>query len=146
MKMKKIILFAFIAILVISGALFAQQDNKTPDKNSEVNLLNFDEVKSYLSLDVEQQTKIEPLIKKIKSIIEQDEKAIQEIRSQMQAMGMRDPSMREKMMKERSERQNEINGSIIKIEENLNESQLDKFKEIEMPNLMNKSKSVERFR
>jgi hypothetical protein len=142
MKRKKIILFAFIAILVISGALFAQQDNKTLAKTSEVNLLNFDEVKSYLNLDAEQQIKIEPLIKKIKSIIEQDEEAIQEIRSQMQSMGMRDPSMREKMMKERSERQDEIDGSIKKIEDNLNESQFDKFKEIEKPNLMDKSKKM----
>jgi hypothetical protein len=142
MKRKKIILFAFIAILVISGALFAQQDNKTLAKTSEVNLLNFDEVKSYLNLDAEQQIKIEPLIKKIKSIIEQDEEAIQEIRSQMQSMGMRDPSMREKMMKERSERQDEIDGSIKKIEDNLNESQFDKFKEIDKPNLMDKSKKM----
>jgi len=146
MGRKKIILFALIAILVIGGALFAQQGNKIPAKTSEVNLLNFDEVKSYLNLDAEQQIKIEPLIKKIKSIIEQDEEAIQEIRSEMQSMGMRDPSMREKMMKERYERQNEINGLIKKTEQNLNESQLDKFKEIEMPNFMNKTKSMGRFK
>ncbi|MDP3831903.1 MAG: hypothetical protein Q8Q47_11575 [Ignavibacteriaceae bacterium] len=142
MGRKKIILFALIAILVISGALVAQQDNKTPAKTSEVNLLNFDEVKSYLNLDAEQQIKIEPLIKKIKSIIEQDEEAIQEIRSQMQSMGMRDPSMREKMMKERSERQDEIDGSIKRTEENLNEKQLEKFNGIEKPNLMDKSKKM----
>ena len=86
------------------------------------------------------------MIKKIKSIIEQDEEAIQGIRSEMQSMGMRDPSMREKMMKERYERQNEINGLIKKTEQNLNESQLDKFKEIEMPNFMNKTKSMGRFK
>jgi len=142
MKRERFILFGLITILVISSSLFAQQDKKISTKTSDVNLLNFDEVKSYLSLDAEQQTKIEPLIKEIKTIIEQNEKAMQEMRSKIKSMEMPDPSLREKMMKERSERQNKINELIKKIEQALNDEQLVKFKSIEKPNLMSKSKRM----
>lgn len=140
MKREKFILFAFITILVVSGSLFAQQDKKISTKTSEIRLLNFDEVKSYLSLDAEQQTKIKPLIKEIKTIIEQNEKAMQDMRSKMQSMGMPDPSLREKMMKDRAEKQDKINGLVMQIEQDLNDDQLVKFKNIEKPNLMSKSK------
>jgi hypothetical protein len=55
---------------------------------------------------------------------------------------MRDPSLRVKMMNERSEKQNEIDGLIKKIEQALNDDQLVKFKSIEKPNLMSKSKRM----
>jgi len=67
---------------------------------------------------------------------------MQDMRSKMQSMGMRDPSMREKMMNERAERESKIDGLIKQIELSLNKKQLEKFNEIEKPNLMNKSRRM----
>ncbi|HET55144.1 MAG TPA: hypothetical protein ENN33_07990 [Ignavibacteria bacterium] len=64
------------------------------------------------------------------------------MRSKMQSMDMRDPSMREKMMNERAERESKIDGLIKQIELSLNKKQLEKFNEIEKPNLMNKSRRM----
>lgn len=137
MKREKLTMAVFLIALLFSSVLTAQQN-----ESANVNLLNFDDVKNYLNLDIDRQETIEPLIKEIITVKEMDEKAIQEMRSKMQSMGMPDPSMREKMMKERSERQNKIDGLIKQIEQSLNKKQLEKFDEIEKPNLMNKSKSM----
>lgn len=137
MKREKLTMAVFLIALLFSSVLLAQQNG-----SSKVNLLNYDDVKSYLNLDIDQQETIEPLIKEIITIKEGDEKAIQEMRSKMQSMGMPDPLMREKMMKERSEKQNEINGLIKQIEQSLNKEQLEKFDGIEKPNLMDKSKKM----
>jgi len=67
---------------------------------------------------------------------------MQDMRSKMLSMGMPDPSMREKMMEERAERQNNIDALIRQIEQSLNKEQIEKFNEIEKPNLMNKSKRM----
>jgi len=67
---------------------------------------------------------------------------MQDMRSKMQSMDMRDPSMREKMMNERAERESKIDGLIKQIELSLNKKQLEKFNEIEKPNLMNKSRRM----
>lgn len=137
MKREKLTMDVFLIALLFSSMLLAQQNG-----SSKVYLLNYDDVKSYLNLDIEQQETIDPLIKIITTIKEQDEKAIQEMRSKMQSMGMPEPSMREKMMKERSERQSKIDKLIKKIEPSLNKKQLEKFNEIGKPNLMNKSKKM----
>ena len=137
MKRENLTMAVFLIALLFSSVLSAQ-----PNASSKVNLLNFDDVISYLNLDIDQQKTIELLIKEIISIIERDEKAMKEMRSKMQSMGIPDPSMREKMMKERSERQNKIDGLIKQIEQSLNKKQLEKFNEIEKPNLMNKSKKM----
>ena len=136
--MKKYNLFqiACLTILAVSGTLFAQQES------SRINLTNYDDVKSYLNLDIDQQQIIEPLVTEIKSIIDSDEKAMQDMRSKMQSMGMPDPSLREKMMKEREERQSKTDELSKKIEQALNKEQIEKFKKIEKPNLMNKSKQM----
>lgn len=135
MKKAKLTMAVFLIALLFSSVLSAQQN-----ESSKINLLNYDDVKSYLNLDYDQQKTIGPLIKEIITIKKQDEKAIKEMRSKMQSMGMPDPSMREKMMKERFERQNKIDGLIKQIEQSLNKRQLEKFDEIEKPNLMNRSK------
>lgn len=137
MKREKLTLAVFLIALLFSSMLLAQQNG-----SSKVNLLDYDDVKGYLNLDIDQQETIEPLIKEIITIKEGDAKAIQEMRSNMQSMGMPDPSMREKMMKERSERQNKINRLIKQIEQSLNKKQLEKFDGIEKPNLMDKSKKM----
>ncbi len=137
MKSEKLIMALFLAALLFGSVLSAQQN-----ESSKVNLLNYEEVKSYLKLDLEQQITIKPLINEIKIIIEQSQKIAKEMRSNMQSMGMPDPSMREKMMEERAERQNEINGLIKQIEQSLNKNQLEIFNEIEKPNLMSKSKRM----
>jgi hypothetical protein len=137
MKREKLTMAAFLIALLFSSVLSAQQNEST-----KINLLNYDDVKSYLNLDIDQQKTIEPLIKEIITIKEQNEKVIKEMRSKMQSMGMPDPSMREKMMKERAERQSKIDGLIKQIELSLNKKQLEKFNEIEKPNLMNKSKQM----
>jgi len=138
MKRKNFIQLALITILVISSSLFGQQEKES----SKINLMDYDDLKSYLNLDIEQQKIIEPLVTEIKSIIDSDEKAMQDMRSKMQSMGMPDPSLREKMMKERSERQNKIDELTKKMEQSLNKEQIAKFKKIEKPNLMNKSKRM----
>lgn len=138
MKREKLTMDVFLLLLFLSGSLLAQQKEET----SNVNLLNYDDVRSYLNLDIDQQKTIEQLIIDIIAIKEQDEKAIQEMLSKMQSMGMRNPSMREKIMTERAERQNNINGLIKQIEQSLNKGQLEKFNGIEKPNLMNKSKKM----
>ena len=138
MKRKNFIQLALITILVISSSLFGQQEKES----SKINLMDYDDLKSYLNLDIEQQKIIEPLVTEIKSIIDSDEKAMQDMRSKMQSMGMPDPSLREKMMKERSERQNKIDELTKKMEQSLNKEQIAKFKKIEKPNLMNKSKQM----
>jgi hypothetical protein len=138
MKREKLTMDVFLLLLFLSGSLLAQQKEET----SNVNLLNYDDVRSYLNLDIDQQKTIEQLIIDIIAIKEQDEKAIQEMLFKMQSMGMRNPSMREKIMTERAERQNNINGLIKQIEQSLNKEQLEKFNGIEKPNLMNKSKKM----
>ena len=60
----------------------------------------------------------------------------------MQSMGMPDSSLREKMMKERAEKQSKTDELSKKIEESLNKEEIEKFKKIEKPNLMNKSKQM----
>lgn len=135
MKREKLTMAVFLI------ALFFSSVQSVPQTESlKVDLLNYDEVKSFLNLDSTQQKAIEPLIKEIITIKEQDEKAMKEMRSRMQSLGIPDPPMREKMKKERSERQNKIDGLIKQIEQSLNKEQLEKFNEIEKPNLMNKSK------
>jgi C4-type Zn-finger protein len=140
MKKTKFTMAVFLIALLFSSVLSARQNDSL-----KINLLNFDDVKSYLNLDFDQQETIEPLIKEIITIKEQNEKAIKEMRSKMQSMGMPDPSIREKMMKERAERQSKIDGLIKQIEKSLNEKQLEKFDEIEKPNLMNKSKQMSKW-
>lgn len=137
MKREKLTLAVFLIALLFSSMLLAQQNG-----SSKVNLLDYDDVKGYLNLDIDQQETIEPLIKEIITIKERDEKAIQEMRSNMQSMGMLDPSMREKMMKERAEKQSQIDALIRQVEEALYKTQLEKFNEIEKPNLMSKSKMM----
>jgi len=123
--------------MAISSSLFAQQA-----ESSKINLMDYDELNSYLNLDIEQQEIIKPLIDEIKTVKDQDEKTMKDMRSKMQSMGMPDPSLREKMMKERSERQNKIDELTKKMEQSLNKEQIAKFKKIEKPNLMNKSKRM----
>ena len=137
MKRNNFILSALITIMAISSSLFAQQA-----ESSKINLMDYDELNSYLNLDIEQQEIIKPLIDEIKTVKDQDEKTMKDMRSKMQSMGMPDPSLREKMMKERAERQNKIDELTKKIEQSLNKGQIEKFKKIEKPNLMNKSKQM----
>lgn len=138
MKKKNLIHAALIIILIIGNSLFGQQEKDS----SKINLTDYDNLKSYLNLSIDQQKIIEPLVTEIQSIIDSDEKAIQDMRSKMQSMGMRDPSMREKMMNERAERESKIDGLVKQIELSLNKKQLEKFNEIEKPNLMNKSRRM----
>ena len=112
MKRNNFILSALITIMAISSSLFAQQA-----ESSKINLMDYDELNSYLNLDIEQQEIIKPLIDEIKTVKDQDEKTMKDMRSKMQSMGMPDPSLREKMMKERSERQNKIDELTKKIGE-----------------------------
>jgi len=137
MKRNNLIKLALITIMAISSSLFAQQA-----ESSKINLMDYDELNSYLNLDIEQQEIIKPLIDEIKTVKDQDEKTMKDMRSKMQSMGMPDPSLREKMMKERAERQNKIDELTKKIEQSLNKGQIEKFKKIEKPNLMNKSKQM----
>jgi len=137
MKRNNLIKLALITIMAISSSLFAQQA-----ESSKINLMDYDELNSYLNLDIEQQEIIKPLIDEIKTVKDQDEKTMKDMRSKMQSMGMPDPSLREKMMKERSERQNKIDELTKKMEQSLNKEQIAKFKKIEKPNLMNKSKRM----
>ena len=135
MKRNNLIKLALITIMAISSSLFAQQA-----ESSKINLMDYDELNSYLNLDIEQQEIIKPLIDEIKTVKDQDEKTMKDMRSKMQSMGMPDPSLREKMMKERAEKQNKINVLVMQIEQALNDKQLVKFKNIEKPDLMSKSK------
>lgn len=64
---------------------------------------------------------------------------MKDMRSKMQYTSIPDPSMREKMMKERAEKQSQIDAQIRQIEEALNKNQLEKFKFIEKLKLINKS-------
>lgn len=137
MKSEKLIMALFLVVLLFNNVLSAQQN-----ESSKISLLNYEEVKSYLKLDPEKQITIKPLINEIKIIIEQSQKAAKEMRSNMQSTGMPNPLMREKMITERAERQNEINGLIKQIEQSLNKEQLEIFNEIEKPNLMSKSKRM----
>ncbi len=136
MKRNNLIRLTLITIMAISSSLFAQQE----EESSKINLMDYDELNSYLNLDIEQQEIIKPLIDEIKTVTDQDEKTMKDMRSKMQSMGMPDPSLREKMMKERAEKQNKINVLVKQIEQALNDKQLVKFKNIEKPDLMSKSK------
>lgn len=137
MTREKLTMVLFLVMLIFNNLLSAQQK-----ESEKISLLNYNKVKSHLNLDSKQQKTIEPSIQEIINIKGQEGKAIQGMRSKMQSTGMPNPSMREKMMKERSERQNKINGLIKQIEQSLNKEQLEKFDEIEKPNLMNKSKQM----
>lgn len=136
MKRNNLIRLTLITIMAISSSLFAQQE----EESSKINLMDYDELNSYLNLDIEQQEIIKPLIDEIKTVTDQDEKTMKDMRSKMQSMRMPDLSLREKMMKERAEKQNKINVLVMQIEQALNDKQLVKFKNIEKPDLMSKSK------
>lgn len=134
MKRRNFITALIALLMFFTGSLFSQQETET----EKVNLLNYEELERYLTLDIEQEEIIEPLVTEIKSIIDQDEKTVQGMRSKMQSMGLRDPSLREKMMRERNERQNKIDQTIEEIKNVLSEEQLEKFHSIEKPNLFSR--------
>lgn len=126
MLIKKCI-FLFLALFISVSVLKAQEEKK-------VNLLG-EKFSSYLNLSDEQKTKIDPLITEIKSILETEKSKFEEIRKKRESGERMD---RDEMMKLREQREKDISvikSDIEKIKAELTPEQLEKFSEVELPNL-----------
>jgi len=120
----KIIAFVFSIVLLIP--IFAQ---------SQISLLDTEKVKDYLSLSSQQSAKINPMIEQIKTILEEDQKIISEIKERVKNGD--EPGFFEKIgvKRGRDSRASDIEDLIEEIEDQLNDQQKNKFKNIEKPEL-----------
>jgi len=118
-------------IAVIIGLIFA-----TPVyAQSKISLLETEKVKDYLLLSTQQSEKINPMIEQIKNILEEDKKIIAKLKERVKSND--EPGFFEKIgvKRGRDSRAGDIEDLIEDIEEQLNEQQENKFKNIEKPEL-----------
>jgi hypothetical protein len=125
---RKSFLFLSLFLFIFARFSYAQEDT------SKVQLVG-PKLSKYLSLTEEQTAKINPSIEKIKSILKAQQERREELRSKFQS-GER-PSQ-EEMQKMRDQRQkdvDEIKALIEAVKKELTPEQLEKFKDVVLPNL-----------
>lgn len=102
---------------------------------SQISLLDTEKVNDYLSLSLQQTSKINPIIEQIKNIIEEDKKIIAEIKERVKNDD--EPGFFEKIGVKRGhdKRSSKIEDLIDDIEDQLTDQQKTKFDSIEKPEL-----------
>lgn len=123
--MKTKILFIVLSLIVV-GTISAQ---------NQISLLDKEKVKDYLTLSEVQVKTINPMIDQIKSILDEDKKIIAEIKKRVENDD--EPGFFEKIgvKRGRDSRAGDIEDLIEEIEDQLNDQQKNKFKNIEKPEL-----------
>ena len=123
MKIKFLII---VLSLIVAGKISAQ---------NQISLLEKEKVKDYLTLTEVQIKSINPKIDQIKSILEEDKKIIAEIKQRVENDD--EPGFFEKIgvKRGRDSRAGDIEDLIEEIEDQLNDQQKIKFKNIEKPEL-----------
>ncbi len=121
----KIIAIMFV-ILTFSSFTFSQ---------NKISLLDTEKVKDYLTLSEGQYKTINPIIDKIKGILDEDKKIIAELKERVKNGD--EPGFFEKIgvKRGRDSRAGDIEDLIEEIEDQLNDQQKSKFKNIEKPEL-----------
>lgn len=119
-------IIAFILVMILTNLTFSQNN---------VSLLDTEKVKDYLELSKEQIKIITPKIEQIKAIIEEDKKIIAELKERVKSGD--EPGFFEKIgvKRGRDKRSSQIEDLIEEIEDQLNDQQKIKFKDIEKPEL-----------
>lgn len=104
---------------------------KTITAQSQISLLDTVKVKDYLTLSEDQYKTINPMIEQIKGILEEDKKIIAEIKQRVENDD--EPGFFEKIgvKRGRDSRKGDIEDLIEEIEDQLNDQQKIKFKNIE---------------
>ena len=104
---------------------------KTITAQSQISLLDTVKVKDYLTLSEDQYKIINPMIEQIKGILEEDKKIIAEIKQRVENDD--EPGFFEKIgvKRGRDSRKGDIEDLIEEIEDQLNDQQKIKFKNIE---------------
>ena len=102
---------------------------------SQISLLDTEKVNDYLSLSSQQISKINPMIEQIKWILDEDRNIIAEIKERVNNGD--EPGFFEKIgvKRGRDSRKGDIEDLIEEIEDQLNDQQKNKFKNIEKPGL-----------
>ena len=108
---------------------------KTISAQSQISLLETEAVKDYLTLSEDQYKTINPMIEQIKMILDEDKKIIAELKERVKSGD--EPGFFEKIgvKRGRDSRKGDIEDLIEEIEDQLNDQQKNKFKNIEKPEL-----------
>lgn len=119
-------IIAFILVMILANLTFSQ---------NRISLLDTERVKDYLVLSQEQSKTIIPKIEHIKAIIEEDKKIITEIKERVKSGD--EPSFFEKIgvKRGRDKRSSQIEDLKDEIEDQLNDQQKIKYKNIDKPEL-----------
>lgn len=127
----KIKIFVIILGLIVAATITAQ---------SQVSLLEMDKVKEYLTLNEEQYKTINTMVGQIKGILEEDKKIISKLRERFKSGD--EPGFFEKIKVKlaRDSRVGKIDDLLDDIENQLNDEQKTKYKNIEKPALKALSK------
>ncbi len=127
----KIKIFVIILGLIAARTLTAQ---------NQVSLLEIDKVKEYLTLNEEQYKTINTMVGQIKGILEEDKKIISKLRERFKSGD--EPGFFEKIKVKlaRDSRVDKIDDLLDDIENQLNDEQKNKYKNIEKPALKSLSK------
>ncbi|GEM_PF-1131500 len=127
----KAIIFAAMFSLIVPGLLTAQ---------NQVSLLEVDKIRESLTLNEKQYKTINPMIEQIKVILEEDKKIISKLRERFKSGD--EPGFFEKIKVKlaRDSRVNKIDDLLDDIENQLNDEQKIRYKNIEKPVLKSLSK------
>ncbi len=119
-------MFLLSIFLMLTSFLSAQD---------KISLTEVDKVKEYLSLNINQYNSIKNIVKEIDSVLEEDKKIISGLKERVKNDD--EPGFFEKIKvkRGRDSRVSKIEDLIEKIEDQLNEQQKNKFKNIEKPEL-----------
>ncbi|MBK7379091.1 MAG: hypothetical protein IPJ03_08800 [Ignavibacteriales bacterium] len=119
-------LIALILVMILANLTFSQ---------NKVSLLDTEKVKDYLTLSEGQYKTINPMIEQIKWILDEDKKIIAKLKERVKSGD--EPGFFEKIgvKRGRDNRSGDIEDLIEAIEEQLNDQQKSKFKNIEKPEL-----------
>ncbi len=119
-------LIALILVMILANLTFSQ---------NKVSLLDTEKVKDYLTLSEGQYKTINPMIEQIKWILDEDKKIIAKLKERVKSGD--EPGFFEKIgvKRGRDSRAGDIEDLIDEIEDQLNDQQKSKFKNIEKPEL-----------
>jgi hypothetical protein len=126
-------LFILSFVMMLTLQFVYSQPGDKPD-TTKVNLLG-PKLAQFLDLNKDQVAKITPLVDSIKDIQKAQRKKMEEMRAKREAGEQMD---RDEMMKMREQREKDvevIKGLIESIKKELTKEQLEKFKEVQLPNL-----------
>lgn len=118
--------FLISILLVITTLLYAQE---------KISLTEVEKVREYLSLNESQYKSIKHIVNEIETVLEEDKKIIEQLKERIKNGD--EPGFFEKIgvKRGRDGRSGEIEDLIDEIEDQLNDQQKNKFKNIEKPEL-----------